>query len=239
MYRINLLPPELRQDTPVDVRSVVRQAMVMTVIVLVVMGLLAFWWLVQGKEREAASLQQRAKQLQQQVLQVQQLQKQRDQRRQQVASLEELVAQQLPWSQLLRDINDSLPQDTWFTRLTTGQDHTLIIQGMAGSLTSVGVLMYQLQQLEHISQVSLRQAEEEQNGDVAVIRFELLARLAGKGGKPFVESTKQAGATGAPAGANPAVPANGRGNVPAGRAQPVAPVPGSKAAAGAKQPANK
>lgn len=239
MYRINLLPPELRQDTPVNIRSVVRQAIAITSILLVVTALITFWWLVQSREREESQLAQRLQQLQQQVQQVQQLQKQRDQHRQKIASLEELVEQRILWSQLLRQINDSLPQDTWFTRLTTGLDQqNLIIQGKAGSLTSVGVLMYKLQQLERISEVNLRQAEEEQNGGSTVIRFELLARLAGKGGEPIVQSTKQAGAARAPAGPGPANSGNNGGSIPAGRTEPVAPLPGSNATAGAKQQAN-
>lgn len=113
MYKINLLPSELQRDISIDVRKLVKRAIVALAAILLISGYSIFLFNYYSTKKEACELEKRLKQLEAAVKKVEEIKKQRRDNEQAVEKFKELLNQRLTWACVLKDIDYNLPEDMW------------------------------------------------------------------------------------------------------------------------------
>ncbi len=154
MYKIDLLPPELRRSYGVDIKRLLIIAAITTVATLAT--LFYVWFLAKAYfiKSDLADAEQKLNQFRSQAQQVEQLKQQRAGAEGQIAALEQIVNKKMSWALLLDDLNLNLPEDTWLDSLRL-EGANLVMAGQSLAVPSVFVTVYNLNSLPYFNPVQI------------------------------------------------------------------------------------
>lgn len=177
MYKINLLPQELLAEAAGKKRDVLLPGIIIFfgVLLAVYIGLAANIYIGQRQinEKKAAY-----KDLVPQIKRVEELQSQTARDKAQLAVLEKTDTERRHYYSVLAQVNSVLPVDMWLTRFLVSRSGPsekepdklqaedlqkptrLVIEGVTGSLSSVGVYLNKLQELSYFEKVTLKEVKE-------------------------------------------------------------------------------
>lgn len=173
MNEINLLPPELRQDLPLDWKELLPFVLVCGLITLALTICLVFWGLNLLLAKQSAGLDYQLVQLQPKIKQAEVVQANILKLENQKKQMKTILENRKNWSRILGNINDILPQDVWLTSLKVNEEGKLLLKGTVQELTSVGILVFELNKLPYFTKAELVKAETL----TGIITFEVTAEL--------------------------------------------------------------
>lgn len=113
MYKVNILPLELHNNINVDVKKLIKIMTVSVITVVLAIGYGTFIFRFYSIRKEIAETEKELVQLQDTVKKVEETKKQRQNNELTVQNLKDLVDNRKTWSNLLDELNSSLPVDIW------------------------------------------------------------------------------------------------------------------------------
>jgi len=182
MQKINLLPPEYQSNYSGAVVRGLKVGLVLAVVLALVVSYAGFLYHMESTRQQLAETEAQVKKLNPILKRIENLQKIKQEADTKSALLNKLVHGRLLWSKNLLETNAKLPKDMWLTELSVTQEG-LVIKGWGTSFSSVGVFILHLKNLSYFSEVDLKNVVEKELNTTKVVRFEIICRLAGGGGK--------------------------------------------------------
>lgn len=179
---INLLPLELRPDRPLNWRRLVLPLAAGAVAALLLGSSLWLALEVRGARVRLGELESQILRLQPAAQEAQQVSREAEQLARRAERMEAVLNERRLWGAILDGLNDSLPRDVWVTGLEATEKGDFRLQGMAGSLSAVGIFLHELGRLPALEQVQLEKAEGVSANGSETISFVLRGRLAEGGG---------------------------------------------------------
>jgi len=180
MIKINLLP---REDQKRKISVKIPQAATVTVIILVTVGMWAYWRSLKGEmERiRAASASTRSEIARdKQIVQLnEQYERDKRQLQERLTLIQGLISAQGSAVRLLDGVSQAVPDDIWLAAINKVSGR-LVLQGYASSHFAVANLMLALERLKPlIGSVELSVIERQLHENKPVERFEIVAGLPG------------------------------------------------------------
>ncbi|HZY31336.1 MAG TPA: PilN domain-containing protein [Candidatus Methylomirabilis sp.] len=180
MIRINLLP---REDQKRKISVKIPQAATVTVIILVTVGMWAYWRSLKGElERlrvDSAGIRGEIARAKQIVQLIEQYERDKKQLKDRLTLIQGLISAQGSTVRLLDGISQVMPDDIWLAAINKVSGR-LVLQGYASSHFAVANLMLALERLKpQIVSVELSVIERQVHENKAVERFEIVAGVSG------------------------------------------------------------
>ena len=180
MIKINLLPRE-EQKRRISVK--IPQAVAVTVIILVAVGMWAYWRSLKGElERlrvDSAGIRGEIARAKQIVQLIEQYERDKKQLKDRLTLIQGLISAQGSAVRLLDGISQAVPDDVWLVGIAKVSGR-LVLQGYASSHFAVANLMLALERLKpRIVSVELIVIERQIHENKPVERFEIVAGLPG------------------------------------------------------------
>lgn len=122
MYKINLLPAELRPGFEIDLRRLLIKGMIIFLLAGLAGAYCGFIYRFFSLENELADAGAKLAELRPRVKEVQALIEERKRIEARVEALQNLINGHKTWSHVLADLNDILPVDTWLTGINIYYD---------------------------------------------------------------------------------------------------------------------
>ena len=180
MIKINLLPRE-EQKRRISVK--IPQAVAVTLIILVAVGMWAYWRSLTGElERlrvDSAGIRSEIARAKQIVQLIEQYERDKKLLQERLTLIQRLVSAQGSAVRLLDGISQVMPDDIWLAAINKVSGR-LVLQGYASSHFAVANLMLALERLKpRIVSVELSVIERQIHENKPVERFEIVAGLPG------------------------------------------------------------
>ncbi len=180
-HQINLLPADLRRNPVAETRGVLLKSLVIAVFVFVLSVSGWLWWMVFAMEKRLAVVQMDLTRIESRAKQVEQMRREIQQKEEEAARLMSIYNERRLWGEVLTNLDAKVPTDVWLTKLKATETGDFVIIGLASSLTSVGILQYNLNQLPDLQWAGLKRAEETTQGNKSLVTFEIVGQLAKRG----------------------------------------------------------
>ena len=180
MIRINLLPREERKP---KIRIQVPQAAIVTVVILVTLGMWAYWRSLKGElERLRADIAGTRTEIarNKQIIQtIEQFERDKKQLQERLTLIHGLISAQGSAVRLLDGISRAVPDDVWLAGISKVSGR-LVLQGYASSHFAVANLMLALERLKpQFVSVELSVIERQVHENKPVERFEIVVGVPG------------------------------------------------------------
>jgi len=180
MIKINLLPREGRKR---KIRVQVPQAAVITVIILVAVGMWAYWRSLKGElgrlRADIVATRGEIARDKQIVQLIEQYERDKKQIQERLTLIQSLIGAQGSAVRLLDAISQAVPDDIWLAAIIKVSGR-VVLQGYASSLFAVANLMLALERLRPlIVGVELSIIERQVHENKPIERFEIIARMPG------------------------------------------------------------
>ncbi|MCL6561369.1 MAG: PilN domain-containing protein [Firmicutes bacterium] len=199
MYKVNLLPPELQRDFSIDTRKLVNWSVFILIIASLSGAYALFLHSLHEVKIAVAGAGQYLESLRGDVALVEEVRKQRIKNEQTAKSLRGIQERRILWSNVLEEIELSLPSDMWLARLELARrdsqespelaggggftakeaPNLLIFEGYSRSFSSVGIFANNLCRMPYFSRVILNDLKEDQKNTAA--RFKITVLIGGGG----------------------------------------------------------
>ncbi len=98
---------------------------------------------------------------------------------QEIIELTNIMQEKKRWSPFLTDINNRLPQDMWITDISCDQEKNFYMQGLADNLSTVGLFLYELNELSYFQELRLVRSKEIKVGTSVLVDYVLVGKLIG------------------------------------------------------------
>ncbi|MEG6615874.1 PilN domain-containing protein [Peptococcaceae bacterium 1198_IL3148] len=169
MYKTNLLPRDLQPQPAINKQRLMRMLTVALLGCFIAGSYIFLVIDIHLKQQMLTSLRQEASTGELATKKLVQIQKERQQNEEVINKLQQIISNNINWHDLLNDVNQCLPTDTWFTAISLSTieakddelpNQLLVFNGNSTNLSSIGVFIYNLQQLTYFSGVYLDYAKE-------------------------------------------------------------------------------
>ena len=130
---------------------------------------------IQVLQVESKNLESFSKQLDQVEAELQRQKKMLDWKREYLKTARERPQR---WATLLKDLRRNIPRGVWLSELETGPEDHLRISGGAADETLVSQFMSNLKESPHFTHVGFTYTEKGNIGNVPIVRFEIVCRVA-------------------------------------------------------------
>ncbi|MHB1419252.1 MAG: PilN domain-containing protein [Bacillota bacterium] len=187
MYRVNLLPPELRPK--MNKGSNFKLALPQGPGIWLALGLailVIFYgiFLLQLHSTQSKVDQTRTEidNLKPVLSRVENARKKAGQLGKEAEAYQKLLDERRSWYGIIEDVGAVMPTDVWLTEVTSDDAGVLDLKCRSASFGSVGSFVYQLSILEYFKSVTLKSVDRVLEGTTEMINFEIVATLAPKGG---------------------------------------------------------
>jgi type IV pilus assembly protein PilN len=174
--KLNLLPPELQKQHEVNVKKLLLRALILTGLLFLaaVIGLGQYQLL--AMEKQLAQLEDQRQQLLPYQQNKQKLEQQVAEAERKLAEFKQAVPQSIKVAELLKQMSDITPADTWLTRIEITEH--LFLNGYSLSVNSVGIFSYYLNQLPHLEHAVVEFAKEVEINGVTLVEFRVKADIS-------------------------------------------------------------
>lgn len=173
---INLLPVELRYGPGGDIRGVGKKFFLMLALWGIIVGYLGFTAWMLFEQRQLRQLENELSDLKPRYEKVRHLEEENKRLAMEIKEFKKIQKDRANWTDIFQAINNNLPQDIWITSFSTNQGK-IEVKGMAANLATIGVFLYQLNQLPYFSSFSLDKATEVKVGQNLQTEFSLVGTL--------------------------------------------------------------
>ena len=194
MSRINLLPEELRKDPAVELKRVLRTAIITTVIASLVLAFITLYANNHFKAKEIDHIKAEIEATKPLVTKVETLQAEIKVNNRKITTYRNLLNKPVAWTNIIGDINLSMPRDLWLTEVSAvsvqkevkkeNQEEVVkvnesfaVLKGYAPSLSSIGVFIINLNHISSIEDVTLLVAREKKDAPSYLMDFEIKAQI--------------------------------------------------------------
>lgn len=174
---INLLPPELRNSTTKNQIDLMKVLLVL-IGVSVLAGYTLFFGWIKFSEYRSVRLERQLTSILPEKSEAETFQKESKRLEQEIVELTNITKEKKRWSPFLADINNRLPQDIWITNFTCDQEKNFQLQGLAGNLSTIGVFLYELNELPYFQELRLVRSKEIKVGTAILVDYVLVGKLA-------------------------------------------------------------
>ncbi|MHB1125374.1 MAG: PilN domain-containing protein [Bacillota bacterium] len=184
MYRVNLLPPELRPKTSNVIIKLPKGPgiwIALGVVVLVVVYL-AFLFSLKSTESQVSRTRAEIDALKPVLSRVKNTKIKVDELEQEASAFKKLLDERRSWYAVLEDVGAIMPTDVWLIDVSSDANGALVLKGSSATFGAVGYFVYQLSTLEHFQSVTLKSVIRVQEGTSEMNNFEIVAALALKEG---------------------------------------------------------
>lgn len=174
MQAINLLPKELRRDPTIELKRVLRTALLTTFVGVLTLVFVTLFLTNYFKGKELEAVKTEIKALEPTMQKVNSLKKEIETNDRRITVYQQVLDRPIPWSELLKDISFKMPRDIWLEEVATSITQTqgtptkpqttteifVTVKGYAPSLSSVGVFLLHLNQISMLQNPILVMAQE-------------------------------------------------------------------------------
>ena len=169
IYKMNLLPEELRKVKKVNTRDFVIRVIVLSLIGLLIVSEIAFAAILGSLKYKTAKIQDEIMRVEPSVNEAQQLLKQNQETNLRIEEFKKLVPSSESWADILENISAAMPANIWLIHLNLNDKNQLIIEGNADKLSTLGNFMAGLRSIKNFKSVNLTSA----NGNLDGVKFTL------------------------------------------------------------------
>jgi Tfp pilus assembly protein PilN len=175
---INLLPKELRDNTTKDQVDLMKLLLVLIGVTVFAGYTLFFGW-IKFAEYRAVRLERQLTAIMPEKVEAENLQKENKLMEQEIIELTNIMQEKKRWSPFLTDINNRLPQDMWITDISCDQEKNFYMQGLADNLSTVGLFLFELNELSYFQELRLVRSKEIRVGTSILVDYVLVGKLIG------------------------------------------------------------
>lgn len=167
IYKLNLLPEELRKVKTVDPKRLLYKYSLYAFLAIIILIEITYGWLLWSIKHQTGEAQKEIQNMQNTVEQVRTLTVQNEGTKQKIAVFEKLSPHAYHWSDLLESIAAAMPENVWLTHFAINDKRNLIFEGHADKLTTLGSFMEGLRSVKGLKNINLTSATNNMDG----IRF--------------------------------------------------------------------
>lgn len=162
-YKLNLMPEELRKNREINKKALMIKVAIYSIVGLILLSEIVYASMLGTLKFKSSKLEAQINLIQPEVTHAQTLSKHNQELKTRIEAFERLSANS-SWADLLESISSFMADNIWLTRMYIDDNNTLIIEGNADKLSTLGNFMAGLRSIQGFSTINLMSSTSSLNG---------------------------------------------------------------------------